>query len=103
MIKESNPEGLLVDKQANTFWVCCDDDITDPAAMVNNYKNLFKIAMDNSQYVPDDVDPGTPITDHVVLNEIAYRQIELYNPTSGSVNIGGLWLVKTPQDPGYNE
>lgn len=103
MISESNPEGLLVDKQANTFWVCCDDDITDPTAMVNNYKNLFKIGMDNSQYVPDDVDPGTQITDHVVLNEIAYRQIELYNPTSGSVNIGGLWLVKTPQDPGYNE
>lgn len=54
-------------------------------------------------YVPATVDPGTPITDHVVINEVAYRKIELYNPTASSVNIGGLWLVKTPQDPGYNE
>lgn len=102
-ISESNPEGLLVDKAANTFWVCCDDDITDPTAMVNNYKNLFKIGMDNSQYVPEDIDPGTAITDHVVINEIAYRQIELYNPTNSAINISGLWLVKTPQDAGYNE
>jgi len=103
MINESNPEGLLVDKPANTFWVCCDDDITDPTAMVNNYKNLFKIGMDNSQYVPDDVDPGAAITDHVIINEIASRTIELYNPTAGTVNIGGLWLVKTPYAADYNE
>ena len=102
-ISESNPEGLLVDKPANVFWVCCDDDITDPSAMVNNYKNLFKVGMDNSQYVPEGVDPGTLITDHVVINEVASRMIELYNPTSGPVNLGGLWLVKTPQDAGYNE
>lgn len=102
-ITESNPEGLLVDKSANVFWVCCDDDITDPAAMVNNYKNLFKVSMDNSGYVPEDIDPGTEITDHVVINEIAYRQIELYNPTNATVDISGLWLLKSPQDSGYNE
>lgn len=104
-ITEANPEGLLVDKPQNIFWVCCDDDITDPSAMVNNYKNLFKVAMDNSNYVPAGIDPGTPITTHVVLNEFdgEGKRIELYNPTDASVNLGGMWLVKTPQDPGFND
>lgn len=104
-ISESNPEGLLVDKSQNIFWICCDDDITDPEVMVNSYHNLFKIGMDNSNYVPEEADPGEIITSHVVLNEFdgGAKQIELYNPTDSPVNLGGLWLVKTPQDPGFND
>ena len=102
---ELNPEGLLVDKAENVFWVCCDDDLTDPTVMTNNYKNLFKVAMDNSQYIPEGVDPGTKITDHVVLNEFDgnNKKIELYNPTNAPFNLGGMWLVKTPQDPAFND
>lgn len=102
-ITESNPEGLLVDKPANIFWVCCDDDITDPSVMVNNYKNLFKVGMDNSNYIPEDADPGEIITDHLVINEIGYRKIEIYNPTANTVTIGGMWLVKNPQDETFND
>lgn len=56
-------------------------------------------------YVPVEIDPGTPITDHLVLNEFdgANKQIEIYNPTNTNQMLAGLWLVKTPQDPGFND
>lgn len=44
-----------------------------------------------TEYVPVEVDPGKEITDHVVINEICgdSKLIELYNPTSSAVTLGG--------------
>lgn len=54
------------------------------------------------EYVPITVDPGTPITDRVVINEINgdSKAIELYNPTDSPVVLGGAYgLFKEDHDP----
>jgi hypothetical protein len=55
-----------------------------------------------TEYVPVEVDPGTQITDHIVINEICgdTKMIELYNPTSTAITLGGSYgLFKEDVDP----
>lgn len=52
-------------------------------------------------YVPEQLDPGTFITDHLVINEIngTSKMIEIYNPTSSAVTLGGKYgLLKVDND-----
>ena len=54
----------------------------------------------------EEIDPGEPITDHVVINEIkgGTKEIELYNPTDSEITLTNEYaLVKIDETGSYNE
>ena len=57
-------------------------------------------------YVPEEIVPGNLITDHLVINEICgdTKEIEIYNPTSSAISLGGNYaLVKFDVDGYVND
>ena len=89
-----NPEAIVAEE--DFVWLGCDGNSEN-----GNY--LVKVTLKSEEGGEDapSYDPGTIITDHIVINEIngTTKYVEFFNPTSNAISLAGYGMLKTDTDP----
>ena len=90
-----NPEAIVAEE--DFVWLGCDGNSEN-----GNY--LVKVTLKSDEEGGEDTpsyDPGTIITDHIVINEIngTTKYVEFFNPTSNAISLAGYGMLKTDTDP----